>query len=121
MKIAITGSRIFTDFTRLCQVLDNLAPSEIIVGGAKGADTLAEQYADKNNIPKTIFLPKFKTDKNIIYHPRWFHIRNRSLVDYADMVVAFWDGNAGGTKNTIDYANRVNKRTLVIRFQYPMH
>ena len=62
-----------------------------------------------------------KTDKNIIYHPRWFHIRNRSLVDYADMVVAFWDGNAGGTKNTIDYANRVNKRTLVIRFQYPMH
>ena len=116
MKIAITGSRKFTDFNRLCQVLDGLAPTEIVSGGAKGADTLAERYADEHGLPKKIFLPKFKTDKNTPYHPRSYHIRNHSIVDYSDMVVAFWDGVSGGTKNTIDYADKVNKSPLIIRF-----
>jgi len=116
MKIAITGSRKFTDYNRFCQVLDSLAPTEFVSGGAKGADTLAERYADEHNLPKKIFLPKFKTDKATPYHPRWYHIRNRSIVDYSDIVVAFWDGVSGGTKNTIDYANKVNKRILIIHF-----
>ena len=33
--------------------------TEIISGGAKGIDTLAEKYADENNIPKLIIKPEY--------------------------------------------------------------
>ena len=44
-KILVTGGRNFGDYERLCRVLDELKPTHIIHGGAKGADTLANQYA----------------------------------------------------------------------------
>lgn len=35
-----------------------------------------------------------------------FQMRNKWMVDRADMVIAVFNGEKGGTKNTIDYANR---------------
>ena len=116
MKIGITGSRKFTDYKLLCSTLNKLTPTEIIAGGAMGADTLAEQYADERNLPKNIFLPKFKINKAIKYHPRYYHMRNRDIVDAADMVLAFWDGKSKGTKSTIDYARETGKPIKIIHF-----
>lgn len=56
-KVAIVGSRNFNDYDllneRLKTYVDNI--SEIISGGAKGTDSLAEGFADEYNIKKTIF------------------------------------------------------------------
>lgn len=38
------------------------------------------------------------------YHPGLFQIRNKWLVDHSARVIAVFNGSAGGTKNTIDYA-----------------
>ena len=116
MKLAIIGSRQFDNF----DVLTKNVPagiSEIISGGAKGADMLAERFADENKIPKKIFLPKFKTDKAVKYHPSYFHIRNREIVDYADEVLAFMpEGGSKGTQSTISYAKKTGVPYRIINF-----
>lgn len=64
MKVAIVGGRDFTNKELFNKVLSRLFGkdifsnvSEIVSGGAKGIDTLAEDYADDNNIQTNIFLP----------------------------------------------------------------
>ena len=37
-----------------------------------------------------------------------YQIRNEWMVDHSSRVIAVWNGKPSGTKNTVDYANRVN-------------
>ena len=82
MKIAIIGSR-----TLIVNNLEKYLPkdvTEIVSGGAKGIDTCARQYALKNNIKLTEFLPEYnKYGKSAPLK------RNLQIIDYADMVIAF--------------------------------
>jgi len=116
MKLAIIGSRNFADFKTLSSAAHDMAPSEIVSGGAKGTDTLAERYAKENSLPVKVFLPKFKTDKTIPYHPRWFLERNKEIVEYSDNILAFWDGKSKGTLFTIEHAKKIGKPVTIIRF-----
>jgi predicted Rossmann fold nucleotide-binding protein DprA/Smf involved in DNA uptake len=109
MIIGVTGSRSFSDYSALSKTLDNLNPTQIISGGAKGADTLAEKYAEKNNIPFIKHLPKFKIDPNTPYHPRWYLKRNEQIVRDSETIVACWDNKSKGTKHTVDYAKKMNR------------
>ncbi len=114
MDIAITGTRTFKNKQLLSDSIDALAPARIITSEAGGADALAIEYAKRHNIPCVVVFPKFKTDKATKYHPRYFHMRNREIVDQADMVLAFWDGQSRGTKSTMDYANKSRKPLQII-------
>lgn len=101
MRVAVVGSR------DIHVNIDNYIPSHtttIISGGARGVDTLAEEYADKHNLGKLIFKPEY--DKYGRSAPL---VRNRLIVENADIVVAIWDGRSRGTKYTIDYARKLNK------------
>jgi hypothetical protein len=40
------------------------------------------------------------------------YIRNREMAQYADALIAFWDGKSKGTKNMIDEAK---KQGLIIK------
>lgn len=40
------------------------------------------------------------------YSPACFRIRNAWMVDHAALVIAVFNGQPGGTKNTIDYAEK---------------
>ena len=114
MKLAIVGSRTFTDYKRLITSIDSLYPhiniTEIVSGGAKGADWLAEQFADDYGIPKKIF--KADWDK---YGKSAGYRRNVDIVNYCDWLVAFWDGESKGTQHSIDLANKQNKLLKIIR------
>ena len=109
MKFAIIGSRSFKDYELMKSILIKYSIGEIVSGGAKGADTLAERFADEYKIKKVIF----KSDY-IKYEKKAPLVRNRQIVDYADKVVAFWDGESKGTKYTINYAKEKGKQINVI-------
>lgn len=96
MRVAIVGSRnLHVDIEKY--IPENT--TELISGGARGIDTLAEQWADRNNIPKLIIKPDYNK------YGRSAPIRrNRTIVEAADFVLAIWDGKSRGTKFTIDYA-----------------
>ena len=116
MKLAIVGSRKFNNYTKLKQAASVFQAAEIVSSGAKGADTLAEQYAHETGLPLKLFLPKFKVDPNTPYHVRWFHSRNRELAEYADVIIACWDGISAGTKSTIKHARKLGRQVVIVPF-----
>lgn len=115
MKVAIIGSRSYTDYDRLKYILDALSEKInidlIVSGGAKGADTLGYKYAIENNIKTLIFKPEW--DK---YGKIAGFIRNEQIVKSSDIVLAFWDGISNGTKNSIGLCEKYNIKYHIIKF-----
>ena len=101
MKVAVVGSRsiVSADLKRYIPPDATL----IISGGAVGVDTLAEKYADERGIKKQIFYPDYE-----LYGKSSPLIRDKLIVDSADLVIAVWDGESKGTEFTISYAKRLN-------------
>jgi len=104
MKIAISGSRTI-DEKRF--VIDSIAKSPFgwksntfLVGDSSGVDEIFLEYAsDRADI--------------VVYEADWNNfgnsagpIRNRLMIDDADALIAIWDGESKGTKDTIDKALR---------------
>lgn len=90
--------------SRSCPPLDiasflPFVPDTIVSGGARGADTLAKEYAVRNDIPLIEFLPEYDR-----YGRRAPLMRNIQIVDNCDFLLAFWNGTSRGTGFTIDYA-----------------
>ena len=109
MKIAVVGSRnlIVEDIEKYLPC----KPNEIVSGGARGVDACAKRYAIENNIKLTEFLPDYKRYGRIAALRR-----NLDIINYADIVVALWDGRSKGTKNVIDNCKRINKKVIVYYF-----
>lgn len=118
-KIAIVGSRNFNDYGRVENIVKEFLilhkEIEIVSGGAKGADSLAEQVANNLNLDFKVFLPLHKKDKNVQYNPKYFFDRNKEIVEYSDIIIAFWDYKSKGTKHTIDYSKRKKKSVFIIK------
>ena len=107
MKLLIAGSRGITDFDLAPYIPDGT--DTIISGGAKGIDTLAEQYAEQNGLKKMIIKPEYEK------YGRAAPIkRNENMVELANTVLVIWDGKSKGTKSTIDFAKKQNKEITVI-------
>ena len=83
--------------------------TEIVSGGARGIDTCAKNYAIKNNIKLTEFLPDYKTYPGSIAPL----IRNNQIIEYADIVLAFWDGKSHGTAYVIKKCREMNKNIKI--------
>ena len=115
IRVAIVGSRGFSDSrllaSTMCTVLEHYTITEVVSGGARGADTLGEQWAKAHGIPTRVFLP----DWNRFGRSAGFR-RNRDIIDNCDLCVAFWDGQSRGTKSSIDLAKQAGKRVLVVRY-----
>ena len=116
MKLAIVGSRTFNDYALLANtVFSSLCPldyiEEIISGGAKGADMLGENFAENNGIPFTAYKPDWNK-----YGKSAGFIRNQTIVDNCDMVLAFWEGESRGTADTIEKAKKAKKPTFIVYY-----
>lgn len=111
-KLAVIGSRSFANTRLLDEVLSDLKPrlGEVVSGGARGADIMAERWARKNGVETCIFLPDHKRYRHAYHH------RNRLIVERCDKLLAFWDGRSTGTRYTIEYAKRLGRPVKIVRF-----
>jgi len=107
MKTAIIGSRGITDID-IGRYLPE-GTDEIVSGGAKGVDTLAREFAVRHGIKLTEFLPDYRE-----YRRGAPLKRNEQIVEYADVILAFWDGRSKGTKFVIDIAEECGKDIRII-------
>ena len=101
MKIAVIGSRgLHVDH------LEDYLPegvTEIVSGGARGIDACAKDYALRHGLKLTEFLPEYEK------YGRGAPLRrNITIIEYADFVLAFWDGRSRGTKYVIDNCKKRN-------------
>jgi hypothetical protein len=109
MKVAVIGSRSFTDYELMKKTLSAITITEIISGHAMGADSLGEKYAIENNIPTKIFYPDWEK-----YGKKAGFIRNTDIINEAELVIAFWDGTSKGCGDSIEKAKKLNKKILII-------
>lgn len=111
-SFAVIGSRIFNDFEKFQMVMDRYRNemSEIVSGGARGADTLAAEYARKHGIKITEFLPDYAK-----YGRGATLKRNHTIIEHADCVIAFIAGESRGTRYTVGLANKKGKEVILIK------
>jgi predicted Rossmann fold nucleotide-binding protein DprA/Smf involved in DNA uptake len=102
INLGVIGSRTFDNYKFLEKALNYFFSTKIesiISGGAKGADSLAEEFAKQKGI------------KIVVHKPNWDEFgksagfkRNHQIVEESDILVAFWDGESKGTKHSIKLA-----------------
>jgi predicted Rossmann fold nucleotide-binding protein DprA/Smf involved in DNA uptake len=98
LRVAVIGSRSI-DYADLSRYIPEEATA-LISGGAVGVDTLAEAYAKEKGLPIRIIKPQYE-----IFGRKAPLLRDRQIVECADLVIAIWDGESTGTAYTIDYAH----------------
>lgn len=111
MKVAVIGGRKFDNYDRMKQILDLFPISRIISGGANGADKLSERYATENNIPTEIYIPDWD-----LFGKKAGFLRNTTIIQNSDIVIAFWDSKSRGTRDSIGKANKLKKDTFIVYF-----
>lgn len=110
MRVAVIGSRKLK-----VNNLENYLPAdttEIISGGARGIDTSAKEYALSHKIKLTEFLPDYNK-----YGKAAPLKRNISIIESADLVLAFWDGVSHGTKFVIDSCRQRNIPIIIYQLK----
>src|SRR5690606_18174151 len=114
-RIIVAGGRDFNNYSLLKEKLDyylqNLADIEIVSGGAKGADILGERYAKENGYPLKVFKADWDT-----HGKRAGVVRNKEMADYANYLVAFWNGDSRGTANMIELAKKQGLKVKIVRY-----
>jgi hypothetical protein len=100
VRVAIVGSRTWTDAAAIRRYIDKLpATATVVSGGAPGVDTMAENAARARGLRVQVFQANWKR-----YGRGAGMIRNSEIIANADIVLAFWDGQSRGTKDSIDKA-----------------
>jgi len=114
-KVIIAGGRDFSNYDLLLEKCDYYLAEktnvEVVSGGAKGSDKLGERYAKERNLPLKIFLADWTS-----LGKRAGFVRNVEMAEYADALIAFWDGNSKGTKHMIDTAKEKGLPVKVITY-----
>lgn len=120
--LLIVGSRTFSNYIMLKESCDYLLSNHlndniiIVSGGARGADSLAEQYAKEKKYPLVIFKAQWN-----VYGKTAGYRRNVEMHKYISQfpnrgVVAFWDGQSKGTAHNFKLAKIYDNPIRTVRF-----
>jgi len=118
-KLIVAGGRDFNDYPLLVKEISNLQQTEtlisrnvsIVSGMAKGADALGVRFA-KNYDWKLYSYPADWDE----YGKSAGFVRNKQMGQFADGLIAFWDGKSRGTAHMIQYIRSLRKPLHIIRY-----
>ena len=113
MKVIIAGSRTATNYKHLLTAINAFELTgkkitEVVSGTARGADKLGERWARETNVP----IKRFPANWNKFGKSAGYR-RNEEMAEYADYLIALWDGQSRGTKHMVDLARRERIGLLV--------
>lgn len=112
MKTIIAGSRSIKNSALVEQAVreSGFRITEVVSGTAKGVDQMGEDWANKNNLP----IKRFPAEWNK-HGKKAGYIRNEQMADYANALIAIWDGESKGTKHMIWAAQLKGLQVYVFR------
>lgn len=112
MKVIIAGSRGIMDPSVVPQAAlqSGFTVTEVVSGTARGVDQLGEAWAILVGIP----VRRFPADWNRFGRSAGFR-RNAEMAEYADALIAIWDGASRGTTHMIDLARSKGLKVFVFQ------
>jgi len=112
VRVIISGGRFFEDYKVLLEAVveSQFEISTVVSGGASGVDALGKRYAVEMNKKLDVHEANWKT-----YGRGAGPVRNKSMAENADALIAIWDGQSRGTKNMIDTAAKMGLRMYIKR------
>ncbi|MBJ6107710.1 DUF2493 domain-containing protein [Hymenobacter sp. BT523] len=105
MTVAVVGSRGIAACPALLARLRELAPDQVVSGGAAGPDTLAAAWALANGVRLRVLRPDYTAHGGAAPH-----VRNRAIVAAANLVLVVWDGQSRGTLSAVRAAAALGRR-----------
>jgi hypothetical protein len=113
MKLIIAGSRGIKSLETIRRALKfskilKKDITEIVSGKARGVDSLGEEIAAIHGIKVKEFPANWD-----MYGKRAGYLRNDQMANYADILLAVWDGKSKGTKHMIDLMRKRNKTVVI--------
>jgi len=110
MKTIIAGSRTIDDVEIVENAIrdSDFKITEVVSGCGHGVDRIGEEWAGNNQVP----IKYFPADWNA-HGKAAGPIRNAQMAEYADALIAVWDGKSRGTKNMIDEATKRGLKVFV--------
>ena len=126
LRVIIAGSRDFSDYELLKKSAIEIITKKtmlpdltrIVSGGARGADTLGERFANEMGLEISRFIPDWDG-----LGKRAGYVRNAEMAKFAveddnyGVLIAFWDGKSRGTKHMIDLAKRYGLEVHVVNYK----
>lgn len=99
MKAAVLGSRTIVSYPTIERILKDYNQLDAIsTSHSSGVDGNAVMYAYKNlRRPPQVFAEHYSPE------------RNHAIIDSADMLIAIWDSESVGTRESIEYATSKKK------------
>jgi hypothetical protein len=115
MKTIIAGSRSITSYELVLKAIEqaDIPISEVVSGAARGVDSLGEQWAKSRGIKIKKFPAKWD-----LYKKSAGYKRNVEMAEYADALIAVWDGLSKGTRHMIDIAREKGLKVFVFRIKH---
>jgi hypothetical protein len=125
MKVIIAGSRGIVDYGFIEEAVEasEFDIEEVVSGAAQGVDKLGERYAEDESIPVKRFPAQWndieapgaviKQGRYGKYNALAGYQRNQRMGEYADGLIAVWDGSSNGTRHMIQYMERLNKPVFI--------
>lgn len=106
MKAIIAGGRnyLFTpqDIAWLNEIHDRHGITEVVSGGAFGADSCGEDWARVNSIPVKVFKADWETHSKAAGP-----IRNQQMAEYADICILFPGGKGTASMKSLALKNEL--------------
>jgi predicted Rossmann-fold nucleotide-binding protein len=128
MRTIIAGSRTITEIETVAAAVaaSGFEITEVVCGGARGVDLLGAQWALEHGVTvNSAFSAEWRdittpgavikvTKQGRRYNAMAGFDRNQKMVDYAEALIAVWDGHSPGTRDVI---NRARARGLKVFIQ----
>ena len=109
MKVAVIGSRDYPLLDLVRRLVLDLPPDTVVVsGGARGVDRTAEETARARGLEVIVLEPDWEEGRHAGL------ARNEDIVEAAEEVIAFWDGESRGTAHAVRRALEAGKTVRVL-------
>jgi hypothetical protein len=115
MRVIIAGSRGIEDYELVVRAVDesNFQVTEVVSGTARGVDRLGERWARENGVPVVQFPADWMK-----HGKRAGYLRNEQMGEYADALVAVWDGFSRGTVHMVATMEKLGKPVCLLNLRY---
>lgn len=110
MRVIIAGSRegVWPELISTAVLRSNFNVTEVVSGNARGVDQWGEDWAKEHNKALTIFPALWK-----VHGKSAGFKRNAEMAEYADALIAIWNGTSNGTKHMIETMQKLGKPVYI--------